>query len=256
MRIILWPLARTDYVSNAEGRLRTAAGVGTYEYFIKDQQGNVRVSFENVGGVATVRQENSYYAFGMVHNATINVTDANKRLYNGGSEWQDDFDDDPDLMNTFFRQYDAALGRFNAIDPVAEQTAELNGYSFAFNDPVMFNDPSGAYPDPPYGYNGDPRYYPPGAYRNTTLEEDWYNRSFDGWLRDQYYSTGMGYIYEQMYRNDPFYGYTKQTVGYIDIGTREKVAGSPLDAVGINRVTIYEYVKVDTRNPFAAMNTN
>ncbi len=36
-----------SYVSTQEGRLRFAGGNATYEYFIKDHLGNVRVSFEN-----------------------------------------------------------------------------------------------------------------------------------------------------------------------------------------------------------------
>ena len=50
----------------AEGRIRNDAGTLKPEYFISDQQGNVRSSFEDNGsGTAVVRQQTDYYAFGM-----------------------------------------------------------------------------------------------------------------------------------------------------------------------------------------------
>jgi hypothetical protein len=49
----------------------------------------------------------------------------------------------PDYYNTFFRNYDQALGRFIAIDPLAEQSESLTGYQYSVNNPIMFNDPLG-----------------------------------------------------------------------------------------------------------------
>lgn len=42
-----------------------------------------------------------------------------------------------------FRQYDNALGRFTSIDPLAEFQRKWNPYHFAFDNPVLFNDPTG-----------------------------------------------------------------------------------------------------------------
>jgi hypothetical protein len=48
-------------------------------------------------GVALVKQENSYYAYGMSMTSTMALPTApNKNLYNGGSEWQNDYQDQPD----------------------------------------------------------------------------------------------------------------------------------------------------------------
>jgi RHS repeat-associated protein len=66
-------------------------------------------------------------------------------LYNGGSEWQNDFSNLPDYYNTFFRNYDQAIGRFVAIDPLAEAAESLSGYQYSGNNPIMFNDPMGDY---------------------------------------------------------------------------------------------------------------
>jgi len=73
----------------------------------------------------------------------------NKRLYNGGSEWQDDIDGLADYYSTFFREYDAVIGRFNGVDPMAEGTDELSTYAYSGNNPIMMNDPLGDNPKDP-----------------------------------------------------------------------------------------------------------
>ncbi|MES2063491.1 MAG: RHS repeat-associated core domain-containing protein [Bacteroidota bacterium] len=107
-----------------------------------DQQGNVRVSFQEQGttGVAVVKQENSYYPFGLIMpNSQIAIPGTpNKKLYNGGSEWQNDYGDLPDLYQTYYRSYDAALGRFTGIDPKAEVTDALSPYHYAGNNHVLY----------------------------------------------------------------------------------------------------------------------
>ncbi|KIA92757.1 hypothetical protein OC25_15285 [Pedobacter kyungheensis] len=131
------------YFGMAEGRVRNNSGTLKPEYMIKDQQGNVRVSFEEQGGVAVVRQENSYYPFGLTMPGSVTPTAANKKLYNGGSEWQNDFGDLPDLQQTFYRMYDAAVGRFIGADPIAEASESMTVYQYALNNPLIFNDPLG-----------------------------------------------------------------------------------------------------------------
>ncbi len=70
-------------------------------------------------------------------------TEPNKQLYNGGSEWQNDFADLPDYFSTFYRNYDPALGRFIAVDPLAEENESISPYNYALNNPIRFNDPMG-----------------------------------------------------------------------------------------------------------------
>ena len=70
-------------------------------------------------------------------------TDANKKLYNAGSEWQDEFGGIIDYYSTFFREYDPVIGRFNGVDPKADATVELSIYHYSGNNPVNFNDPMG-----------------------------------------------------------------------------------------------------------------
>ncbi|SDP82542.1 RHS repeat-associated core domain-containing protein [Mucilaginibacter sp. OK268] len=136
-----------QYFAMPEGRVLNSGGTLTREYTIADQQGNVRVTFDNTGtgGAAKVRQENSYYAFGLIMpgSTVATPTNDNKLLYNGGSEWQNDFGNLPDYYQTFYRNYDAALGRWTGVDPMAESTESMTGYQYANNIPVMMNDPLG-----------------------------------------------------------------------------------------------------------------
>jgi len=91
----------------------------------------VRFTFQdNDSGVIKPIQEDSYYAMGEVLNnnmvAITNAAALNHNLYNGGSEWQNVFNNLPDYDMTFYRNYDAALGRFTGVDPVPESAESIN----------------------------------------------------------------------------------------------------------------------------------
>ncbi|TGE13824.1 RHS repeat-associated core domain-containing protein [Hymenobacter elongatus] len=77
---------------------------------------------------------------------TLPAEQTSKELYNGGSELQDELLGEGGVYSTFFRTYDPTTGRFQGIDPLADKYADHSPYSFAFNDPINFNDPTGAEP--------------------------------------------------------------------------------------------------------------
>jgi RHS repeat-associated protein len=90
-----------------------------------------------------VIQYNEYYPFGLqTANSWTRENASNNFLYNGGSE----LNSHSGWYETFFRGYDAALGRFLQVDPLAHVSARYSPYTYAFNDPVLFNDPNGDYP--------------------------------------------------------------------------------------------------------------
>ncbi len=91
-----------------------------------------------------VVQSTGYYPFGLQTADSWTREDAlgNSFLYNGGSE----LDDNTGNYQTFFREYDPALGRMTAIDPLAAKYSSWSPYNYAFNDPVALNDPTGAEP--------------------------------------------------------------------------------------------------------------
>jgi RHS repeat-associated protein len=57
--------------------------------------------------------------------------------YNGGVE----LEEETGLYNTFYRQYDAQVGRFSGVDSRAEEQYGFSTYHFGYNNPVLFNDP-------------------------------------------------------------------------------------------------------------------
>jgi RHS repeat-associated protein len=137
-----WPM-----VPMPEGRLIGATL--TQEYVITDPQGNARVAFQNVSGVAKVTQENSYYGYGLLMPGSLVgwSVPRNKNLYNGGSEWQNDTKavnaGVPNYYQTFYRNYDPALARWVAVDPMAEGAESMSVFQYAGDNPIMGNDPGG-----------------------------------------------------------------------------------------------------------------
>ena len=54
-----------------------------------------------------------------------------------------ELDKQTQTYETFYRGYDAALGRFMQIDPLVDFIPSISSYHFGFNNPVAFNDPLG-----------------------------------------------------------------------------------------------------------------
>lgn len=76
-----------------------------------------------------------------------------KYKYNG-KEWQDELGLNITAMD--FRMYDNAIGRFHSIDKMTDIMPSLSPYRFAFNNPVLWKDPTGMLED-----KGDPTPYIP-----------------------------------------------------------------------------------------------
>jgi len=91
----------------------------------------------------SIEQQQDYYPFCMRHNKQFAHIPGNKDMFNSASEYNAKLD----LYETFFRQYDPAIGRFNGVDMMAAKYHSMTPYQFAFNDPVMMNDPLGADPN-------------------------------------------------------------------------------------------------------------
>jgi RHS repeat-associated protein len=67
-----------------------------------------------------------------------------KDQFNGGSELQDELlGAENGIYSTFYRSYDPTIGRFQGVDPLADQYAGESPVFVRFNDPVNFNDPNG-----------------------------------------------------------------------------------------------------------------
>ena len=117
-----------------EGYVDLTASTPTYYYYLKDHQGNNRVVIKEDG---TVSETNHYYPFGGVFASSNNVQ---PYKYNGkeldtkkGLNWYD----------YGARHYDAKLGRWFVVDPLAEKYYGWSPYAYCANNPILNVDPSG-----------------------------------------------------------------------------------------------------------------
>ena len=135
----------------------------TREFHLKDHLGNVRVVFNTSG----ILSENHYYPFGLpIHNLSISTAPAgkeNRYLYNG-KELQDDLG--LNWMDYGARFYDAGLGRWHSVDPLAEKYYNHSPYHLSGNNPIRFIDLDGmSYSE--FDENGN--------YLQTTKDNWWHN---------------------------------------------------------------------------------
>ncbi len=139
---------------HAEGRVyffTNDAQVFTHrhEYAIKDHLGNIRLwvsDLDNDGILempSEILQEKHYYPFGMVMEGPWMESSANpvnKYQYNG-KELHTEFG--LNLMDYGARWYDAAVGRWWSVDPLAEDYMSWSGYNYVMNNPMKYIDPDG-----------------------------------------------------------------------------------------------------------------
>src|SRR5690554_1442765 len=159
-------LITTDYVNgfqyennelqffpHAEGYVkRNTNNTYLYVYQYKDHLGNVRLSYADINKNGTIEpaseilEENNYYPFGLLHKGYNNIANSNRsegaeRYKFNGMEWQPELG--LDLYDFGARNYDAAIGRWFNMDPLAEKYLGISTYAYVANSPINAIDPDG-----------------------------------------------------------------------------------------------------------------
>jgi len=140
---------RTDYCGNIiyedgvlskilteEGYIILSGTNPIYHYYLKDHEGNNRVVLNQNG---TVEKVNHYYPFGALFGDNTGGS-AQPYMYNGKEL---DSMHGLDLFDYGARHYDAALGRWFTVDPLAEKYYSISPYAYCKGNPVRFIDPNG-----------------------------------------------------------------------------------------------------------------
>ncbi|NTE04328.1 RHS repeat-associated core domain-containing protein [Agrobacterium tumefaciens] len=144
-----------DFMLTEEGIARNNNGTYSYEYNINDHLGNVRTTFYKNPNTnqLEVLQRDDYYAFGLRKEPVVKAG-TNKYLYNG-KELQEELGQ----YDYGARFYDPVIGRWNVVDPLAEDYDDVSPYNYGLNNPVFNIDPDGRgtmgfYNDYQYGQDG------------------------------------------------------------------------------------------------------
>ena len=143
---------------------------GTWEYLSKTvlvpadvKEINVRIENARLGKVwfddvkivkgntsqTVIVEESNYYPFGLKHKGYNNVISSNgnstaQKMGFGGKELNEELG--LEWHDFGARNYDASLGRWMNLDPLAEQMRRHSPYNYAFNNPVYWIDPDGMKP--------------------------------------------------------------------------------------------------------------
>jgi RHS repeat-associated protein len=146
---------------HGEGRVALTGDKPAFQYKLTDHLGNTMVLFEDKDGdgiITTesnpaeneVLQRNFYYAFGLPMQGPWNHTPTDPDmpyLYNGkelegelGLGW----------YAYGFRYYDASVGRFVGVDPLAGKMPDWSPFGYGYSNPISFIDFMGLAPEATY----------------------------------------------------------------------------------------------------------
>ena len=141
-----------EAIYHAEGRLYyDDNGQSRHEYNLTDHLGNTRLVFSDKNGDGTIEvsdnvgsneviQENHYYSFGMRMEGKWLGDGGSDYLFNGKELNQEH---NLGWYDYGARWYDPSIGRWNAVDPLAEPQSSFSPYHYTYNNPVLFTDPLG-----------------------------------------------------------------------------------------------------------------
>ncbi|AUP80095.1 DUF6443 domain-containing protein [Flavivirga eckloniae] len=134
------------FFNHPEGYVDVNGSSYSYVYQYKDHLGNVRLSYKDsdndgVAETSEILEENNYYPFGLRHKGYNNNPVTNHPYKYNGKELNEELG-----LNWYdfgARNYDASLGRWMNLDPLAEKYYEWSPYNYVKNSPITLVDPDG-----------------------------------------------------------------------------------------------------------------
>ncbi|MGW2843260.1 RHS repeat-associated core domain-containing protein [Streptomyces sp. NPDC001493] len=169
----------TRYFDLGGGNTAIRADDGTFSFTIADQHGTGELAVRASDLALTQRRT---LPFGGTRGQTPAAWPSTKGFVGGTDDTKT-----TGLTHLGAREYDPELGRFISVDPVLDLTdpQQMNGYTYANNDPATLSDPSGLRPDGPVGgasYNDERETYSgEGAYNNRTAGSGYFLDYYGGW---------------------------------------------------------------------------
>ena len=134
--------------------------------YVSNETPNIDVFFDNLQVThkrGALLNESAYYPFGLEMkgiSSNAATTIVNNYKFNSGTELNDNFD--INYYETYYRNYDAQIGRFTGVDLLAELEFGVSPYTFGVNDPVFWSDRTGLLNEKEGG--GDDEWDPMGHY--------------------------------------------------------------------------------------------
>ena len=98
-----------------------------------------------IDATTEIKEENHYYPFGLKHKGYNNQITGRDHQYGYGYEGQKEEQNEFGLNWIDFgaRNYDASIGRWMNIDPLADKYVSLSPFGFVANSPILLFDPDG-----------------------------------------------------------------------------------------------------------------
>jgi len=123
-----------------------------YVFQYRDHLGNIRLSYSDsdldgtIDPSSEIIEESNYYPFGLKQKGYNNVVSSNgnglAQAYKfGGKEQNQELG--LEWYDFGARNYDASIGRWMNLDPLAELMRRHSPYTYAFDNPIFYLDPDG-----------------------------------------------------------------------------------------------------------------
>ena len=126
------------FIQTEEGKATPASSGYDYYYYLSDNLGNTRVTFDTQTASAVMQQQDDYYPFGMDIPGTKVASPKNEYLYNK-KELQEEFTE----YDYGARFYDPIIARFTTEDTYAEKYSSMTPYQYGALNPIKNIDING-----------------------------------------------------------------------------------------------------------------